>query len=67
MISIEPSTGHGKACSGCAVTGTIRVVERYAGGMLILKQFRFTNGDEDSLRKAYAKARAFKDQLPIKP
>lgn len=60
-LHIEPSQGHGKACKGCAKTGTLRVVERqpYTIQFTILKQFRFTNGDEDSLRKAYQKAQSF--------
>lgn len=58
-IEIELSQGSGKACNGCAKTKTLRVVAKYDTHFLILKQFRFTNGDEASLRKAYIKARDF--------
>lgn len=60
-LEIQLSQGHGRACAGCAKTGTLRVIERdSSGGYLIKKQFRFTNGDEESLRSAYRKAHAFK-------
>lgn len=63
---IAPSTGHGKACRGCAKTGTLQLRKRTSGGFMLLKQFRFTNGDEDSLRKAYIKARAALSALRAK-
>lgn len=51
--------GSGKVCAGCAKTGTLEVIERTPGGYMIHKSFRFTNGDEASLRKAFEKAHQF--------
>lgn len=66
-LEIRPSHGSGKACNGCAKTGTLQVIEKYPGGFVIKKQFRFTNGDEESLRKAYIKAREFVASAPPAP
>lgn len=62
-ITIAPSTGHGKACKGNKRTSTIQVREILdEKNYLLLKQFRYTVGDQESRSKALKKAQDYVEE-----
>lgn len=62
---VQSDSRGGKAGRSCNKTATIQVHEDFnATSYLMIKQIRFTVGNEESRQKAVQKARDFIDKLP---